>query len=150
MNGTPLQGIDVWHPDAWLPPEIIATGTISLALHAWSGVLDVPTRRRFKLAQLQRIDEDAEQFAFITDTLVRTIKGLSENDLRRQQILTVLNQAYLKIDFRKPKSEQFYHSISTALAYIHYKMVQWHFFNRLAPETSVSRVYLFAFLPAAV
>lgn len=133
VNGSPLQGVDIWHPDAWLPPEITATGTVFLALHAWSGVLDVPARRRFKLAQLQRINQDAEQLAFITDTMVRTIKGLNENDLRRQQMLSALNQAYITIDFGKPGSEQFYRSISKALVFIREKMDQWALSEEVKP-----------------
>jgi alpha-mannosidase len=64
VNGWPLQGIDIWHEEAWLPPEHLQGDSIPIALRAWCGVLDVPDRRRFKLAQLNWIDEEAEGFFF--------------------------------------------------------------------------------------
>ncbi len=57
VNGTPLQAIDVWHPEAWLPPEMLQDEHIHVAIKAWSGVLEVPPHRHFKLAQLIWIDD---------------------------------------------------------------------------------------------
>ncbi|PKO16596.1 MAG: hypothetical protein CVU39_07175 [Chloroflexi bacterium HGW-Chloroflexi-10] len=61
-------------------------------MRAWSGVLNVPARRQFNQAQLIRVDPHAEQLAFITDTLVRTHKEMSETDLRRVQTLNTINR----------------------------------------------------------
>jgi alpha-mannosidase len=134
VNGRPLQGLDIWHPDAWLPPEEVQTGEINIALHAWSGVLNVPARRRFKVAKLIRIDPHAEQLAYITDTLVRTIKVLDENDLRRTQMLETLNQTYLLIDFSKPGTERFYVSIREALNFINKIIQQWAEQDEIKPR----------------
>jgi alpha-mannosidase len=125
VNGQPIQGIDVWHPDAWLSPAVLQHGEIQVALRAWSGVLNVPARRHFKQAQLIRVDPHAEQLAYITDTLVRTLKGMSETDLRRVQMLDTLNQAYLMIDFSKPGSEQFYESIAASHDFLKKEMARW-------------------------
>ena len=63
VNGEPLQAIDRWHEEAWLPPEMTASGEIFLALRAWSGVLETPPVRHFRRAQLVWIDEGAERLA---------------------------------------------------------------------------------------
>ncbi len=114
VNGSPLQGIDVWHEEAWLPPELLRSGEILVALKAWSGVLKVPERRRFKLAQLVWIDESAERFYFQADTLLKAIEMLGEDDLRRIRLTQLLNEAFHCIDFLKPGSEAFYRSVASA------------------------------------
>src|SRR5690606_9640767 len=42
VNGEALQGIDIWHEEAWLPPEAYEDGRVHVALRSWSGVLGVP------------------------------------------------------------------------------------------------------------
>lgn len=114
INGHPLQGIDVWHTEAWLPPEEIEKGEFLLALKAWSGVLGVPEKRRFVCAELAWIDEDAEAFCALAGNLAEAVKVQPEGDLRRVQLLQALNEAFLAIDFLKPGSQAFYNSIAEA------------------------------------
>lgn len=111
VNGEPLQGIDVWHEDAWLPPEMIRAGKVFLALKSWSGTLNPPEMRRFKVAELIWIDEAAELFYHSALAAVSAVKLLDENDLRRVRILQVLNDSFHCIDFVKPRSESYYRSI---------------------------------------
>jgi alpha-mannosidase len=114
VNGRPIQGIDIWHEEAWLPPEALQQGYIDISLKAWSGVLAVPDRRRFKLAQLIVMDEFAERYYFLASTLLKTIQLMDENDLRYTRLLKLLNQSLLRIDFQLPRSEVFYHSLAEA------------------------------------
>lgn len=114
VNGEPLQGIDVWHPEAWLPPEVVEPGRVHVALHAWSGVLEVPDRRRFTAAALIWIDEAAERFYHLADALHRSIAVLDENDLRRFQLLETLSQAFQLVDFTAQGSPAFYCSLAEA------------------------------------
>lgn len=116
VNGFPLQGIDVWHEEAWLPPEFASLPEISIALRAWSGMYRIPPQRRFKEARLVWVDEQAECFYYQADTLLKAIKQLDENDLRRVNLLNILNRAFLKINFLKPRSTAFYQSIQEAAA----------------------------------
>jgi alpha-mannosidase len=118
VNGRPLQGIDIWHEEAWLPPELLEEGCILIALKAWSGVLDVPDRRRFKIAHLLWIDEDAEDFYYTATTILDSIRVLPEDDLRRVRLLGVLDDAFRHIDFLKTRSEAFYQSMQAANAYL--------------------------------
>ena len=114
VNGEPLQAIDVWHPEVWLPPEYLQPREILIALKAWSGVLEVPDRRHFKTAQIIWIDVAAQDFFYLSDTVLKAAKALDENDLRRMKLLQVLNAAFHCVDFAKPHSSDFYNSIEEA------------------------------------
>lgn len=114
VNGEPLQAIDVWHEEAWLPPELLRAGKILLALKAWSGTVNPPDRRRFKVAELIRIDEAAERFYHRALGVVSAAKLLDENDLRRIRTLQALNASFHCIDFVKPRSEAYYRSLVEA------------------------------------
>ncbi len=114
VDGLPLQGIDVWHEEAWLPPEYVKQDGICVALKAWSGTVRPPDHRRFKEASLVAIDEGAECFYFLTDTILQTIDVLDENDLRRTRLLQALNEAFLSIDFAHPRSPEYYLSLADA------------------------------------
>ncbi len=135
VNGEMLQGLDVWHEEAWVPPEYLKSGEISIAIKAWSGVLKVPAQRRFKLAQLIRVDVQTERLSYMTDTLLRTIKGLDENDHQRWEILKTLNQAYLIVNFSKPGCDLFYESIANAQQFLQTKMEEWE--SRKGPKPKV-------------
>ena len=60
VNGRALQGMDIWHTEAWLPPQTYASGSAHVALRVWSGVLGVPEVRTFRVAELLLVDEGAE------------------------------------------------------------------------------------------
>ncbi|MDN4075312.1 alpha-mannosidase [Fictibacillus terranigra] len=118
INGTPLQGIDVWHEEAWLPPEVLKEQNIHIALKAWSGVLKPPERRRFKTARVACVDTATEKFFYLADTSLNTVKILNETDLRRTKLLQVLNKSILMIDFLKPGSDYYYQTIEKAYQFL--------------------------------
>lgn len=118
VNGEVLQAIDVWHEEAWLPPEHLQGESFFIALRAWSGVLGVPDRRRFKVAQLNWIDEGTEHFCAIAENLHKSLKELDKNDWRRVRLLEILNNAFIKISFIKPRSEEYYQSVENARQYL--------------------------------
>jgi alpha-mannosidase len=115
VNGFPLQGIDVWHEEAWLPPEYTRLDEIAIALRAWNGIYLTPPQRRFKEAALIKIDPPTERFYYLTNTLLQAIQQLDEHDLRRTSLLDLLNRAYIAINFFEPRSESYYSSIAVAL-----------------------------------
>lgn len=116
VNGELLQGIDVWHEDAWLPPEVTRRGHAHLALKVWSGVIGVPDQRRFRVAQLGLIDEPTEQLYYLSLALSEAIQQIDSNDLRRTQILDLLDRAFRTLDWTNPRSETFYGSVAEAEA----------------------------------
>jgi alpha-mannosidase len=114
VNGTPLQAIDVWHEDAWLPPEDMRSDEVQIALKAWSGVWMPPDTRRFKRAQLVWIDQPAERLYYLMNTLLKAVNVLNENELGRVRMVQALNDAYNCIDFAEPRSDRFYDSLASA------------------------------------
>src|SRR5215207_10436921 len=115
VNGFPLQAIDVWHEEAWLPPEYTQLDEIVVALRAWNGIYLTPPQRRFKEAALIKIDQPTERFYYLTDTLLQAVRQLDENDLRRTSLVELLNRAFISVDFFEPRSPSFYSSVSAAL-----------------------------------
>lgn len=125
VNGTPLQAIDVWHDEAWLPPEFAQREQIQIALKAWSGVLEVPYQRRFKVAELIWMDEPTERFYYLANTLLKTVRMLDEDDLRRERLLETLDEALKRIDFVQVRSERFYQTVREALQFLSEQVEEW-------------------------
>ncbi|WP_077623204.1 alpha-mannosidase [Sediminibacillus massiliensis] len=134
VNGKPLQGIDIWHEDAWLPHEYKQGGTIHIALKAWSGVLNVPDYRRFKLARLAVVDEPAERYFYQADTVLKAIEELDKNAFRRSRILKALNESMQRVDFLKPKSDMYYRSIEEAADYLEGKIKEMAEVEEMKPK----------------
>lgn len=132
VNGQPLQGMDIWHEDAVLPEEL-RQGTLNVAIRAWSGTLNVPPRRTFKEARLVQYDEPTEKFYFTSLAILRTLKEMDENDLRRARLLTTLNEAYHCVDFSKPGSEAFYGTIEAAQAQIEHQIRAFGQYEEIKP-----------------
>ena len=108
VNGSPLQAIDVWHPEAWLPPEMLRDEHIHVAIKAWSGVLEVPPHRHFKLAQLIWIDEPSQRLYYLVKTILGAVQQLAEDDLRRSRLLRMVDDAVRQVHFVTHRPEQFY------------------------------------------
>ncbi|MGB8984681.1 MAG: glycoside hydrolase family 38 C-terminal domain-containing protein [Anaerolineales bacterium] len=115
VNGFPLQAIDVWHEEAWLPPEYARGEEIVIALRAWNGIYLTPPQRRFKEAGLIRIDVPTERFYYLASTLLKAVQQLDENDLRRTELLNLLNRAFVNVNFFEPRSESYYRSVAESL-----------------------------------
>lgn len=118
VNGSPMQGIDIWHEEALLPQNLWNEKELILALKAWSGVLVPPKFRTFKVAQLIKLDIKVDKFCFIMDTLVRCAKLIEEDDLRHIRLKKLLNKTIQKVDFLNYKEEDYYQSIYEALNFI--------------------------------
>ena len=115
VNGFPLQAIDVWHEEAWLPPEYASLDKIIVALRAWNGIYLTPPQRRFKEASLIRIDQPTEHFYYLTNTLLQAAQQLDEHDLRRTSLLDLLNRAFIAVNFFEPRTVSYYSSVAEAL-----------------------------------
>ncbi len=134
INGKPVQGIDIWHEEALLDQEVFENGnTLHIAIKAWSGVLVVPRVRTFKIAQLVKLDMETDRFYYITDTLLRCVKLLDENDLRRIKLTRVLNDTFARVNFLEYQSEGYYKSIQEALAYIQEQLDQYAKVEEIKP-----------------
>jgi alpha-mannosidase len=115
VNGFPLQAIDVWHEEAWLPPEYTQLDEITIAMRAWNGIYLTPPQRRFKEAALIKIDQPTERFYYLSNTLLQAIVQLNEHDLRRTSLLDLLNRAFITVNFFEPRSPSYYASVAESL-----------------------------------
>src|SRR5690606_34580144 len=124
VNGEALQGIDIWHEEAWLPPESYANGRVHIALRAWSGVLGVPPVRRFKVAELVLVDEGAERLYYLADTVLKTLKELDEQDWSYQRLLAPLHEALLMVDHARPLGDEFYRTVAAAAEFLRERLAE--------------------------
>lgn len=118
INGSAVQGIDIWHEEALLEETFNKETKLQLSLKAWSGVLVPPKFRTFKVAQLVKLDERVDKFCFVVDTLLRCVLLLDEGDLRRIRMTRLLNDTFKKVNFLNYKEEEYYGSVYEALEYI--------------------------------
>ncbi len=136
VDGVPLQGIDVWHEEAWLPREFLMGDEILVALEAWSGTIAVPERRRLKLAEMIRVDEPTECFYHLAQTLAKAARVMEPNDLRRIKILQALDAAFFRIDFMEPRSESFYRSLQAAGQLLEKRAAELEAIKELKPHVT--------------
>ena len=134
LAGKPLQALDHWHEEAWLLPEHLASGTLEVAIKAWTGVYHIPERRRVALAQLVWIDLDAHRLAHQLETLLLAAKALDPNDLHRVKLIEVLNDAMHRIDFSRPGSDSFYASLRAAGDDLDERLREWQTLNEIKPS----------------
>lgn len=121
INGKPVQAIDIWHQELVIPKHIFEENNkIDIAIKVWSGVLEPPKNRRFMFAELQLIDEKVEKFYFVMDTLVRCVKLMDDNDLRKIKLINNLNDTINLVNFLNigERKEDYYNSIYLALGNI--------------------------------
>lgn len=118
VDGQIVQGMDIWHEEALLDSSFCAKERLSVALKAWSGVLDVPPKRTFKLAQLIWLDQKTDRFYYTVDTLRRCALQLEEGDLRRIRLVRLLNETFLKVNFLNYKEENYYEFIYDAMDFL--------------------------------
>ncbi len=114
VNGRALQGIDIWHPEAWLPPETFAGGAVHLALRAWSGVLGVPDVRTFRVAELMLVDEGAERLHFLVSTLHQALLRLDPADWHHQRLLTLLHGSMAALEGHPAGGDAYYTAAALA------------------------------------
>ena len=134
INGKSVQGIDIWHDEAFLESSIYETNqVIQISLKSWSGVLDVPRLRVFKDAKLVVIDPHVDKFYYCVDTLLKCVVLLDENDLRRIRLTKLLTDTFLKVDFLNYKKDSYYSSIKTALEFIQAGLEEYAKIDEIKP-----------------
>ncbi|MEZ0537921.1 alpha-mannosidase [Caldicellulosiruptoraceae bacterium PP1] len=135
IDGDPVQAIDIWHEEAVIPQKyIVNKDEIFIALRVWSGVLGVPDRRRFKLAQLICIDETTEKFYHMVDVVSKTISILPESDIRRHKYIEIIENTFKLIKFNEYKSQEYYKSIKNAYNYLKENLNEFSKVNEHKPK----------------
>jgi alpha-mannosidase len=131
VEGHPLQGIDIWHENAVLPADWQRREFLKIALRAWSGTINPPVRRNFKVASLVWIDEGVWRYSHTVEILLHALKQMDETDWRRVKILESLNESTKLLRFDVPKSDDYYASVAEAADYMDKCLKEW---RKIEPE----------------
>jgi len=118
INDKPLQGLDMWHSEVFLPESLKTEGKLELAIKAWAGLYDETKIRTFGETTLVSIHAATDEFYYTGMALAKSIELLDANDLRRIKLTKLLRETFTLINFQNPKSEEYYNSIEAALAHI--------------------------------
>ena len=114
FQGEPVGAIDKFHREVVFPGKWQTKGEIEFAIKAFSGLSKY--QHRFDGIWLVRINPQAEDLYYTMWTVQKTILELDENDSGRVELLSLLENAELAIDWRQRGSVAFYSSLETALA----------------------------------
>lgn len=137
VDGSPVQGLDVWHEEAFLGGEFLHTGKpLCLALKSWSGVLNPPKFRTFKTAELLLIHPVMDKFCYQVDTLLGCAEQLEDGDLRRIRLTELLNRSFSCIDFLNMGSKGYYDSVCRAKQTLDAGVAELAAYTELKPQVT--------------
>ncbi len=127
MNGAPYQGVDSNHQEVFLQSDA-AGGEVSLTFRLWSGLegggIPAPQEHKIALAELCWLDEQADDFYYLSAAALETVRQLHENQPERTLLLKSLNKAYGQIDWSSPRSDGFYESVHAANRFLNEQISQ--------------------------
>jgi len=118
VNGKAVQGLDMWHSEVVLDESMLTGGELTLAIKAWAGLYDSSKVRTFGETTFTKLHTQTDEFYFTTTALANAVELLNANDLRRIKLTKLLQDTFTKINFLNPKSEAYYNSIGSALAFL--------------------------------
>ncbi|CAN7383341.1 alpha-mannosidase [Paenibacillus sp. LjRoot153] len=117
MNGDPYQGVDSNHDEVFFPEEVIGS-EVQLRFRLWSGLGGYQSSRemesRLELAAVCWLDEACDDLYYTGKALLETIRILDERRPERHELLSMLDRAFLLLDWSRPGSDAFYNSVARA------------------------------------
>ncbi len=117
VNGTPYQGVDANHKEVFFPEDAAGT-TLVLTFRLWSGLegggLPAEQIHRIAQASFACLDQKADAFYYLADTIIETVKILPDDHADKYRLRSALNRAINLIDWSYPDSTEFYESIAKA------------------------------------
>lgn len=114
INDKPFHAVDRYHREIILPPELASQPTLSGYIRVWTGIAE-DSHVAHDL-ELRRLDEAADKLYSLMSLLLNGLENLPENSPNYQAILSGLDSACLRLDFRSgAPSPAFYTSCLAAL-----------------------------------
>ncbi|MCE3202228.1 alpha-mannosidase [Paenibacillus sonchi] len=117
LDGKPYQGVDSNHQEVFLE-EDAAGRALDFTFRLWSGLegggRPVPQEHRIMRSELAWLDEAADNLYYTGRAALSTCKQLADQQPEKQELLMALNRAFNKLDWSKPGSAGFYHSVREA------------------------------------
>ncbi|MDN0044706.1 alpha-mannosidase [Mediterraneibacter glycyrrhizinilyticus] len=121
LNGTMYQGVDENHKEVFLSDSLCGT-TADVTLRMWSGLEDggAPEiqEHRLEYARLAWLDEKTDDLYYLSSMVLKTVECLGDKDPVTYELRTALDQAFRRIDWSYPGSEEFYRSVYEADAFL--------------------------------
>ncbi|WP_168121208.1 alpha-mannosidase [Paenibacillus sp. HB172176] len=118
VNGQPYQGVDGNHKEVFFGGEL-AGEHVQLAFRLWSGLGGYDTSRNelrhsIRDARICWLDEAADDLYFTARAVIQTVGLLSEHQPEKHLLLSLVNKAFLGLDWSSPGSQAFYDSVDAA------------------------------------
>lgn len=117
IDKKPYQGVDSNHQEVFFDPKF-AGRNIGLTFRLWSGTqgggIPKVQEHRIKKVALAWLDEKTDDLYYLSRMIYETICESGEDDENRYLLTKALNDAFLKIDWSRPGSEEFYTSVEEA------------------------------------
>lgn len=115
INGVLHQGINRWHPDVLLPPDL-GPGQMTLAARVWSGMR--ARDHRIEAAELVLLSQPVERLSMLMRTGADLVDLLAAEDPLLYPLAAALDAAYDTLDLHDPASPVFESSARVALAQV--------------------------------
>ncbi|MDF2937754.1 MAG: alpha-mannosidase [Paenibacillaceae bacterium] len=119
INGSPWQGVDSNHQEVFLA-ETAPGEALRLDFRLWSGLggyqPNAVPEHRLNRAELCWVDEAADDLYFTAWSVLETVKQLTEDNPDHAALLSLLDAAFLRLDWARPGSETFYATVVEANA----------------------------------
>jgi alpha-mannosidase len=119
IDGIPFAATDRHHQEVLLPIVYADGQSHCLALHGWSGNQhheDENARLFMRPCELVQIDQPTRDFAALARTALGIANHLDDTLVVKSKLLNALDAAFVVLDTREPFADEFYDSVSDALA----------------------------------
>lgn len=139
VNGVLMQGLDQNHREVILSHAAKAGDSYTIDLHAYGGMIH---SKLDLLVDLVVVDTKVRKLYYDLRVPLEVAEKLPEDDKRRIDILTALNNAINLLDFRKPLSSLFYDSLEKAEKYLEEEFYQKMCGEQEAVATCVGHTHI--------
>jgi alpha-mannosidase len=129
INGQFIQGMDINHREVILFRQAEAGSRYQIDIHAYSGTLE---QQSDITAELAVVNENIREFYYNLTVATGVAAELSENDIKRQELLKIIDRTVNLLDLRQPFSKSFYRSLGEAGSYL-----QQEFYEKMAGHDEV-------------
>lgn len=121
IDGKIYQAVDTNHKEVFFKEEHFGR-ELTLTFRLWSGLEGGGAPREmehtYTEAFIAQLDSDTDDLIYLSDMVLRAVLSFPEEKPERQDLLSVLDEAFLMIDWTEAWSEEFYESITKACAYL--------------------------------
>ncbi|GHT68479.1 alpha-mannosidase [Spirochaetia bacterium] len=130
LNGELIQGLDMNHREVIISEKAQGGVTYDIDLHAYAGMLS--DKKCTLYGSLSVLEQETRALYFDIQVPVWSCEKLESQDKRRIDMLSVLNEAVNRIDFREPFSAEYFAGIKKAREFM-----QREFYEKLCGHDDV-------------